>query len=424
MKYFIQLLLILPLAAFAQKTLFLGAVAHLGNGKKIESSAISIENDTFDFVVDASSIRINPNDFDTIIHVYNHHAYPTFISTNTTLGISEISAVRASNDFNETGKFKPHVRSLIAFNAESKIIPTIRTNGVLLAQVSPQGGTISGTSSIMKLDGWNWEDAVQKQDDGIHLNWPSYFRQTGWWAEPGDIVKTDNYTKKTLELKQYLVKAQAYYNSNSSKVDIEMEAMTGIFDGTKHVYIHANLKREMMDAVLMAQEFDLKTIVIVGAKEAHLISDFLSQNNIMVLLDRIHRLPRTQDEDVYLPYKQAALLDQAGIKFGFCYQGDMEAMGQRNLPFSAGTAVAYGLDYEKAVSALSLNIAQMLGIDKEVGSLESGKEATFFISEGDALDMMGNKVVRAYIQGKSVDLDNHQKQLDRKYRKKYGLEVN
>lgn len=424
MKYFIQLLLILPVAAFAQKTLFLGAVAHLGNGNKIESSAISIENGTFDFVVDASSIRINPNDFDTIINVYNHHAYPTFISTNTTLGISEISAVRASNDFNETGKFKPHVRSLIAFNAESKIIPTIRTNGVLLAQVSPQGGTISGTSSVMKLDGWNWEDAAQKQDDGIHLNWPSYFRQTGWWAEPGDIVKTDNYTKKTLELKQYLVKAQAYYNSNSSKVDIEMEAMTGIFDGTKHVYIYANLKREMIDAVLMAQEFDLKTIVIVGAKEAHLISDFLSQNNIMVLLDRIHRLPRTQDEDVYLPYKQAALLDQAGIKFGFCYQGDMEAMGQRNLPFSAGTAVAYGLDYEKAVSALSLNIAQMLGIDKEVGSLESGKEATFFISEGDALDMMGNKVVRAYIQGKSVDLDNHQKQLDRKYRKKYGLEVN
>ena len=424
MKYFIQLLLILPIAAFAQKTLFLGAVAHLGNGQKIESSAISMENGMFDFVVDATSIRINPNDFDTIIHVYNHHAYPTFISTNTTLGISEISAVRASNDFNETGNFKPHVRSLIAFNAESKIIPTIRTNGVLLAQVSPQGGTISGTSSVMKLDGWNWEDAAQKQDDGIHLNWPSYFRQTGWWAEPGDIVKTDNYTKKTLELKQYLVKAQAYYKSNSSKVDIEMEAMTGIFDGTKHVYIHANLKREMMDAVLMAQEFDLKTIVIVGAKEAHLISDFLSQNNIMVLLDRIHRLPRTQDEDVYLPYKQAALLDQAGIKFGFCYQGDMEAMGQRNLPFSAGTAVAYGLDYEKAVSALSLNIAQMLGIDKEVGSLESGKEATFFISEGDALDMMGNKVVRAYIQGKSVDLDNHQKQLDRKYRKKYGLEVN
>jgi imidazolonepropionase-like amidohydrolase len=276
----------------------------------------------------------------------------------------------------------------------------------------------------MKLDGWNWEDAAQKQDDGIHLNWPSYFRQTGWWAQPGDIVKTDNYNKKSKELKQYLTKAKAYFDSQSPDIDIEMEAMAGIFDGNKHLYIHANLKREMIDAVLMAQEFDIQTVVIVGAKEAHLISDFLSQNNVMVLLDRIHRLPRTQDEDVYLPYKQATLLHQAGVKFGFCYQGDMEAMGQRNLPFSAGTAVAYGLDYEQAVAALTLNIAQMLGIDKEVGSLESGKEATFFISEGDALDMIGNKVVRAYIQGNSIDLDNHQKQLDRKYRKKYGLELN
>ena len=424
MKYLIQLLLILPLAGFAQKTLFLGGIAHLGNGEKIQSSAISIENGKFDFVVDATTIRINPNDFDTIIHIYDYHVYPSFISTNTTLGISEISAVRASNDFNETGNFKPHVRSLIAFNAESKIIPTIRTNGVLLAQVSPQGGTISGTSSVMKLDGWNWEDAAQKQDDGIHLNWPSYFRQTGWWAEPGDIVKTDNYKKKTKELNLYLTKAKAYFDSKSPEIDIEMEAMAGVFNGSKHLYIHANLKREMIDAVLMAQKFDIQTIVIVGAKEAHLISDFLSQNKVMVLLDRIHRLPRTQDEDVYLPYKQATLLHQAGIKFGFCYQGDMEAMGQRNLPFSAGTAVAYGLDYEQAVSALTLNIAQMLGIDKEVGSLESGKDATFFISEGDALDMIGNKVVRAYIQGNSIDLDNHQKQLDKKYRKKYGLEIN
>jgi imidazolonepropionase-like amidohydrolase len=424
MKYFLSLLFLLPITSFAQKTLFLGATAHIGNGQKIESSAISVENGKFDFVVDATTIRVNPNDFDTIIHVYDHHAYPSFISTNTTLGITEISAVRASNDYNETGNFKPHVRSLIAFNAESKIIPTIRTNGILLAQVSPQGGTITGTSSVMKLDGWNWEDAAQKQDDGIHLNWPKYFVQRGWWAQPGEIEKTDNYESKIDEIKQYLTKAKAYYNSDSPKIDIEMEAMKGVFDGSKHIYIHANLKREMIDAILSAQEFGVKTFVIVGAKEAHLISDFLSSNNVMVLLDRIHRLPRTQDEDVYLPYKQATLLDKAGVKFGFCYQGDMEAMGQRNLPFSAGTAVAYGLEYEKAVAALSLNIAQMLGIDKQLGSLESGKEATFFISEGDALDMMGNKVVNAYIQGNEVDLDNHQKQLDRKYRKKYGLEIN
>ena len=208
-----------------------------------------------------------------------------------------------------------------------------------MAQVSPQGGTITGTSSVMKLDGWNWEDAAQKQDDGIHLNWPKYFVQRGWWAQPGEIEKTDNYESKIDEIKQYLTKAKAYYNSDSPKIDIEMEAMKGVFDGSKHIYIHANLKREMIDAILSAQEFGVKTFVIVGAKEAHLISDFLSSNNVMVLLDRIHRLPRTQDEDVYLPYKQATLLDKAGVKFGFCYQGDMEAMGQRNLPFSAGVSI-------------------------------------------------------------------------------------
>ena len=122
-------------------------------------------------------------------------------------------------------------------------------------------------------------------------------------------------------------------------------------------------------------------------------------------------------------YKQASILHAAGVKIGFCYQGDMEAMGQRNLPFSAGTAVAYGLPYEAAIAALTLNTAQMLGIDKKVGSLTVGKEATFFISKGDALDMRTNDVKLAFIHGNSINLDNHQKALDRKYRNKYGLDI-
>ena len=153
------------------------------------------------------------------------------------------------------------------------------------------------------------------------------------------------------------------------------------------------------------------------------MADLLVKHGIPVILDRIHRLPNTSDADVDMPYKQAGLLYAAGVSIGFCYQGDMEAMGQRNLPFSAGTAVAYGLPYEEAIAALTLNTAKMLGIDQELGSLEVGKEATFFISKGDALDMRGNDVQFAFIQGKAVDLDNHQKALDRKYRKKFGLEI-
>ena len=421
MKTVITLFIILPYITLSQHILFLGGKAHIGNGSSIDVSAISIKDGKIDMVADATTIRINPQEYDTIYHIYDHHVYPGFIATNTTLGITEISAVRATNDYRETGVFKPHVRSLIAFNAESVIIPTIRSNGVLLAQVAPKGGRICGTSSVMKLDGWNWQDAVQKTDDGIHLNWPSYFVQTGWWAQPGDIKKTDNYQSNCQEIETYFGKAQSYYNNSSREMDIPMQAMTGLFNGHKRLYLHANTEREIIDAVLFAKNLNIPNFAIIGAQQAHLITSFLNKHQVPILLDRIHRLPATEDSDVDMPYKQAKLLADAGIVFGFCYQGDMEAMGQRNLPFSAGTAVAYGLEYEKAVSALTYNTAKILGIDDKVGTLSSGKEATFFISKGDALDMMTNDVKYAYIQGQAVDLDNKQKALNRKYRKKYGL---
>lgn len=424
MKHFLLTLLFAPLIGFGQNILYLGGKAHLGNGEFIDVSAISVNNGKFEMVANAKTIRINPQAFDTIIHIYDHHVYPAFIATNTTLGITEISAVRATNDYRETGTFKPHVRSLIAYNAESVIIPTIRSNGVLLAQIAPQGGRITGSSSVMKLDGWNWEDAVLKADDGIHLNWPRYFVQTGWWAEPGDIKKTEEYDMQCQEMEDYFVKSKSFYESKSTVNDLPMMAMQGLFSGEKRLYIHANLQREMTDAILFAKNMGVKHMAIVGAREAHKMAAFLKENNIPVILDRIHRLPATESTGVDVPYKQASILHEAGVKFAFCYQGDMEAMGQRNLPFSAGTAVAHGLHYEEAVKALTMNTAEILGIDEHTGQIKAGMDATFFISKGDALDMMGNDVKHAFIKGQSIDLDNKQKVLNRKYRKKFGLEVN
>jgi len=292
-----------------------------------------------------------------------------------------------------------------------------------LAQVAPKGGRITGTSSVMKLDGWNWEDAVQKVDDGIHLNWPAYFVQTGWWAEPGDIEKTKKYQQECQELKNYFVRSKSYYESQNPLNDIQMRAMKELFNGKKRLYIHANTVREIKDAVMFAQSMAIPNFVIVGAQQAHKMTAFLKEFDVHLILDRIHRLPYTEDSPIDMPYKQAHILYEAGITFGFCYMGDMEAMGQRNLPFSAGTAVAHGLPYEQAVAALSHNIAKMLGIDHKVGTLLAGKEATFFVSKGDALDMLGNAVKYAYIQGKEVNLDNKQKALNRKYRKKYQLPI-
>ena len=410
--------LIITISANAQKpTLFIGGTAHLGNGEAIKNSAISILDGKFELVADASIIRIDPSAFDTIHKVYGKHIYPSFIVPNTTIGITEIDAVRASNDYRETGGVTPHVRTLIAYNTDSKLAKTVRSNGVLIAQVTPRGGLVSGQSSIMYLDGDNWEDAELKADDGIHLNWPSSYYNTGWWAEQGDTKQNKEYKNRIAELTKLFRKASSYAIS-SDIVDLKMESMKGIFDGSKNLYIHTNSTGDIRDAITFSRKYNISKMVIVGGEDALSVSDLLIKNNVSLILNRVHRLPKSQDSPVDEPFLQAKKLQEAGILFCLSYEGGMEAMGARNLPFTAGTTVAYGQDYEKAVQSITLNTAKILGIDDMVGSIESGKNATFFISTGDALDMKSNNVEQAFINGNAVDLNNHQKELFEKYKDK------
>ena len=130
----------------------------------------------------------------------------------------------------------------------------------------------------------------------------------------------------------------------------------------------------------------------------------------------MHRLPQSQDSPIDKQFTQAKKLQDAGILFCLSYEGEMEAMGARNLAFTAGTTVAYGQEYEDAVKSITLNTAKILGVDDKIGSIEKGKEATFFISNGDALDMRTNKIEQAYIKGSVIDLNNHQKELFEKYK--------
>jgi imidazolonepropionase-like amidohydrolase len=417
-----SILILLILISFSiikaeKPKLFIGAIAHIGNGKVIENSAISISNGVFNLIADASKIRIDPNAFDTIYRLDGKHIYPGFILPNTTLGITEIGAVRATHDYREVGNINPNVRSLIAYNTDSKISKTVRTNGVLIAQATPKGGIISGQSSIMYLNGRNWEDAQIKADDGVHLNWPSSLYSTGWWAEPGVIKKNKDYYKKIEEIERVFNKAYAYFVSKSI-IDLKMESLKGLFDGGKKLYIHSNKVNDLQDAIAFVKKYKITNPVIVGGEEAIKIKSLLRENNIPVILNRTHRLPISQDKAIDEPFKQAMELKKADILFCLSYEGSMEAMGSRNLPFTAGTTIAYGQEYEDAIMSITLNAAKILGIDSIVGSIEKGKDATFFISTGDALDMRSNNVEEAFIKGKPIDLNNHQKELYDKYKKR------
>jgi imidazolonepropionase-like amidohydrolase len=394
----------------------MGGTAHLGNGEVMENAVIGIENGKITFVKPTGSVKLNPETA-YIIDVKGKHVYPGFISPNNTLGLTEVSAVRATRDFAETGLFNPEVRALTSFNTDSRISPTVRSNGVLITQATPRSGRICGTSAVMHLDGWNWEDAALKADDGIHVNWPNRFKRTGWWAEPGPTKANDQYDEQRDELGAFLKRAKAYSESTALEFNQKMDACKGLFDGTQNFYLHVNDAKGIMESVLFSETVGVKKPVLLGANEAWLVVDFLSSKNIPVILERTHSLPSNADDDIDQPYKTAKALSDNKITFCFDYAGDMEAMGSRNLPFAAGTAVAYGLKYEEAVKALTLNAANILGIGDICGSLESGKDATLFVSNGDALDALTNDVTHAFIQGRPTDLDNPQKYLYRKYKK-------
>lgn len=409
-----------PANTQTKSILLTGGVAHLGNGKVIENSAIGFKNGKLALVADASTVKPQQDTYDEVINIQGKHVYPGFIIPNTMLGLMEIEAVRATRDYAEVGNSIPNVRSLIAYNADSKIIPTVRSNGVLLAQVTPRAGIIPGTSSIVELDGWNWEDAVHKEDDGIHINWPNMFKYTGWWAEPGPVEKSKDYDKQINDLKKFFRDAKAYAEGSATEKDLRLEALRGLFTGKQNLYIHANYVKEISEAINFAKEQGVKKTVLVGGKDAWMLPDLLKENNISVIVSRIHDLPERPEDDIDQPFKLPYLMNKAGILFCLNVEGNMEPMENRNLPFQAGTTVAYGLTKEEAVMAITLNAAKILGIDNRVGSLEEGKDATLFISTGDALDMRTNNVERAFIKGRDLDLSNEQKELYNRYSKKYG----
>lgn len=390
-----------------------GATAHIGNGQVIENSLIMFENGKIVFVGSANTKIARKG---KTINAKGKHVYPGFIATNASLGLSEIDNVRATRDFDEVGPMLPHIRSLIAYNAESKVVESMRPNGVLMGQIAPRGGTISGTSSIMQFDAWNWEDAAVKVDDGIHMNFPGSFTRGRWWLGEDPALKPDpRYAKNKQSIMDYFNSAKLYLAGDQSKKTLPYAAMKGLFDGSQQLFIHVSGQREITDAVTMFKKLGVQKMVIVHGNEAHKVADLLVKNNIPVIIDRAHRVPNNEDDDYDLPFRNAKILVDKGITVAIGMEGQMERMNTRNIPFYAGTYAAYGVGKERAVQMITGDAAKILGIDDVVGTLEVGKDATLFISEGDALDMRTNILIDAFIQGRKISLESHQTKLWKRY---------
>jgi len=398
-----------PAADQDRPIVFRKATIHVGDGTVLEEMDILLDEGKILTIEKDLAAPANAD----ILDASGKHIYPGMIALNTQLGLTEIGAVRSTNDQRETGRINPNARALIAFNTDSQVIPTVRSRGVLLAQIAPVGGMVSGRSSMVQLDGWNFEDAVVGEDDGVHINWP---RRNSWSWQTRTISENKEYPKQVAGLENFMKEAAAYCGAGrTGERLLKLEAMCEAIAGSKNVYLHMQGPREMMHAVQLVKKMGGKP-VIVGGHESHLIADFLKRENVPVILMSTQSLPDSQDEGVDGPYAKPALLAEAGVEFAISHGGYWQ---QRNLPFVAGQAVGFGLDYEQAIKAITLTPAKITGIDKMYGSLEEGKSATLIVTLGDVLDMRTNYIELAFIDGRKIDLDNKQAELNRKFREKY-----
>lgn len=398
----------------------MNGTVHVGNGQVLNNTSIEIK----DGKITAIGNNITPASGATVADAKGKHVYPGLILSNSNLGLIEVNSVRATADASEIGDYNPSIRSLVAYNTDSKVINTLKSNGITHANIVPEGGTISGSSSVVQLDAWNWEDASYAADNGMHMNMPALFNRPNRFAAfMGQQGPQQDPIKRGLdqieEIKSFFREANAYLSQPQHTTrNLKFEAVKGLFSKKQKLFIHCDVVREILAAIDFKNEFGFD-IVLVGASESYQVADLLKKNNIPVILSQMHALPTLADDAVDLPYQLPALLHKAGVLFAINDE-DGQHRG-KNLPFNAGTAAAYGLPKEDALASITLNAAKILGIADRTGSLEVGKDANIVISEGDILDMRSSNISFVMIEGRIASLTDKHKQLYERYKYKYNL---
>ncbi len=409
-----------PAPAFNGMVLIQNGTVHTGNGQVLSNTSILINKGKIEKI---GTDIVAPGNNVTVVNAAGKHVYPGLILSNCNIGLREIgSQVRGSNDFNELGELNPNIESIVAYNTESKIINTLRSNGILLANIIPSGQLLAGSSSVVQFDAWSFEEAAYNKNGAMHFYMPSLFNRPRDGAARVAREPEANPMKAAMDriekVKAFFREAKVYEAKSNPATNLKFESVKGLFNKSQKLFVHCNLVKEMLVAVDFVKEFGFD-VTIVGGSESFQIAQLLKQNNLSVILQQLHSLPTSEDDDIDQPFKTPVALQQAGVLFAITDE-DGQTTG-RNLMFNAGTAASYGLGKEEALAAVTLNAAKILGIADRTGSIEVGKDANIIISEGDILDMKSSIVTKAFIQGRDIDLNDKHKQLNERYKKKYNI---
>ena len=411
----------IPAAKQTKPLLLRGATVHTVSGADLPATDVLV----VDGKIFALGAKLTAPKDAIVVDISGKHLYPGLISAHTAMGLVEMSSVRGTVDVAETGALNPNARAQSAINPDSELIPVSRSNGILTALSVPQTttGLISGTSTLIRMDGWTWEDLTLRPAVALHIVWPSM----AVVRDPNNPLRAEE-SQRALDarlkaLREAFATARAYQKSKTgagkpTDTDLRWEAMLPVLRGELPVFVHADEIKQIESAVAWAKSEKMK-ITLVGGLDAWRAADLLKAEDIPVIVSPVIALPLRREDDFDAPYANPAKLHAAGVRFCIANDGsDDWTMRDRELPYQAGKAAAYGLPPTEALKSVTLYAAQLLGVGMELGSIETGKRATLIVTDGDPLEITTH-IEQAYIDGARIDLSNKQTRLYEKYKKKY-----
>ena len=393
-----------------------GGTVHTVSGPTIENATVVIDRGR----IVAVGAGITPPAGAQVVSITGRHLYPGFVSANSVLGLTEIESVRGTNDFAETGDVNPNVRTEVEINPSSDLIPVARVNGITSALVVPQGGAISGTSALIHLDGWTWEDMTVKAPVGLQVNWPNMAPIHAWWMQQSDEEQKKARDQAIENIRKSFGDARAYWTARSAEgrpgiprhdEDAKWDAMGRALKGEIPVMIRATSLAQIRAALKFADEEKLPNLVLMGGSDAWRMADEINARHIAVICDRMLDMPLRRSDPYDQNFALPAKLQAAGIRFCISDGGTtFGAMNSRNLPYHAAMAAAFGLSHEDALKSVTLWPAQILGVGDRLGSIEAGKIADLMVTDGDPLEV-ATRVEQVYINGHAISMETRHTRL-------------
>jgi len=421
-----SLALVTPLTTVpvtAETVVYRGATVHPVSGPAVESADLVVIDGEISALGPAGSGPADARDVD----LSGKHVVPAFVHPFSVLGLIEVSSVRATNDTTETGQNNANIRAEVAFHPDSELLPVAMSGGVLTAHVVPRGGVWTGTSAVMDLDGWTWEQMTVAAPVAMHLDYPTMVNRSGGFFRRQTEEEQEEARKKALAaIEESLTAARAYKKAREAAAadqapepdfDPRLEALRPVLDGEIPLWIHAAEKTQIESALDWAEEEGFEHIVLVTGPDVRYVVERVADKGIPVVLNGVLELPDRSWEPYDTQFTTASVLHEAGVTFAIGDGGSaFGAANARNLPFHAAMSAAFGLPKDAALASVTLGPAEILGVDDRLGSLEPGKDATFLVTTGDPLEIR-TRIERVFLRGREVDLErDKQKRLYERYK--------